>query len=130
MWWAFPFHESPYSLLSCPGSQARPNPAVHRGAGFSLFPVTLIVEQLVDVPTSGFKTEPTLEQISDTPVPQVVEGTCRGLHSFSQDGVQHRFSELIFEALAMSLAEEIKEVPNIYLHERGIIKVPASRNRS
>ena len=51
----------------------------------------------------------TLEQISDTTVPQVVEELVEVFTVFSQDRVQQRFAELIFQTLAISLAEKIRE---------------------
>ena len=82
----------------------RLNPAVHHGADFSR---RLIVEQLVEVPTNVFQDriqQRTLEQISDTPVPQVVVVLVEFFTHFSRDRVQQRFAELIFQTLAISLA--------------------------
>ena len=62
----------------------------------------LIVEQLVEVPTNVFQDriqQRTLEQISDTPVPQVVVVLVEVFTHFSRDRVQQRFAELIFQIL-------------------------------
>ena len=74
---------------------------------FLAVPVPRMIEQFVEMPkvvSQDRIQQRTLEQISDTPVPQVVEELV-GLLLFSPDGVQHRSVELIFETLAMSLAE-------------------------
>ena len=74
---------------------------------FLAVPVPRMIEQFVEVPkvvSQDRIQQRTLEQISDTPDLQVVEELV-DLHPFPQDGVQHRFAELIFETLAVSLAE-------------------------
>ena len=89
----------------------------------------------------------TLEQISDIPVPQGSGGARRGLHSFlagwgstafcgadfqeipqfhplrssnfSQDKAEQHRVEQMFETAAISLTEEIREVPHIQTRERS-----------
>ena len=82
----------------------RPNPAVFRGADFSL---PQVVEELVEVlgqgSTSPFGAD--LEQIVDIPVPQVVVVLVEVFTVFSQD----RNQQQIFQTLATSLAEKIRE---------------------
>ena len=85
---------SGYSLslfpLSCSGSQAKTESC---SVLWSRFLATLIVEQLVEVPTNVFQEriqQRTLEQISNTPVPQVVEETRKVFTVFSQERDQQR----------------------------------------
>ena len=79
-----------------------------RGADFSL---PQVVEELVEVlgqgSTSPFGAD--LEQIVDIPVPQVVVVLVEVFTVFSQDRNQQRFAEQIFQTLATSLAEKIRE---------------------
>ena len=91
MWWTSPFHKSPFSLLSCSSSQAKTESC---SAPWSRFLATLIVEQLAAVPTNVLQDrikQRTLEQISDTPVPQVEVVLVEVFTHFSTNRVQQRF---------------------------------------
>ena len=58
-------------------------------------PVTLIAEQLVEVPkfvSQDRIQQRTLQQISDTPVPQVMEKLVEVFTHSSHDGLQQRFA--------------------------------------
>ena len=80
-----------------------------------------MIEQFVEVPKTVSQDriqQRTLEQISDTPVPQVVQELV-GLHSFHQDGVQHRFVGLIFETLAISPTEKFMNLPLLQTCQRA-----------
>ena len=75
---------------------------------FLAVPVPRMIEQFVEVPKTVSQDriqQRTLEQISDTPVPQVAEELVEVFTVFSQDRVQQRFAKLIFQTLAISLAE-------------------------
>ena len=109
MWWTSPFHKSPCSLLLCSSSQAKTESC---SAPRSRFLATLIVEQLAEVPTNVFQDriqQRTLEQIADTPVPQVVVVLVDIFTHFSLTGFSSVLAELIFETLAISFAEKIGE---------------------
>ena len=76
---------SPCSPLSCSSSQAKTESC---SAPWSRFLATLIVEQLVEVPTNVFQDriqQRTLEQISNNPVPQVVEELAEVFTVFFKD---------------------------------------------
>ena len=60
----------------------------------------------------------TLEQIVDTPVPQVVEELAEASKVFSQDRVQQRFGGQIIETPALSLAENVVEMPVTQTQEK------------
>ena len=89
MWRTYLFHKLSESSLFSPRSQAKTESCSVSWNRFLEVLVTLIVEHLVDVPTSCFKTELSsgLMQVSDNPVPLVVEELVEvGLHSFSHIG--------------------------------------------
>ena len=90
-----------------------------------------VIEQFVDVSKFVFqdRIQRTLEQISDTPVPQVVEELVEVFTHFHQDGVQQRFAEQIFEIPAISLDEKISEkVANTHVqHVMNTVKVVMPR---
>ena len=63
------------------------------------------------VPTNVFQgriLQRTLEQISDIPVPQVVQELVEGITDLSHDRDQQRFAEQLFEHPATSPTEIIK----------------------
>ena len=60
----------------------------------------------------------TREQIVDTSVPQVVEELAEASKVFSQDRVQQRFGGQIIEALALSLTENVVEMPVTQTQEK------------
>ena len=103
MLWTSPFHKSLDSPLSCPRSQAKTESCRKPRSRFLAVPVTLIVEQLVDVPTPCLKTE------SSTQVQHVVEGLVEVFTHFSQDRVEQPLAELICESPAISPTEKISE---------------------
>ena len=75
---------------------------------FLVVRATLVVKQLVEVPKFVFQDriqQRTLEQISDTPDPQVVEELVKVFTDFSLGGVQHFFVEQIFGIPAISTTE-------------------------
>ena len=87
-------------------------------------------EQTLDVPVPEMIELPTivsqdriqqrpLEQIVDTPVPQIVEELAEASKVFSQDRVQQLFGEQTIESPAISLAERVVEVPDIQMQGRA-----------
>ena len=60
----------------------------------------------------------TVEQIVDTPVPQVVEELVEASKVFSQDRVQQRFGEQIIETPTLSLTENVVEMPVTQTQEK------------
>ena len=60
------------------------------------------------------------EQITDTPVPQVVEEFAKVFNVFSQSRVQQQMMEQITETPAVSLAEETVETPKTQTQEKII----------
>ena len=88
---------------------------------FLAVPVPHMIEQFVEVPkfvSQDRIQHRTLEQISDTPVPQLVEELV-GLHSFPPGWGSTPFCELIFETLAISPTEKFMNLPLLQTCQRA-----------
>ena len=72
----------------------------------------------------------TLEQISDTPVPQVVVVLVEVFTHFSRDRVQQRFGELIFHTLAISLAVKRATFARCCLYPVELLLICLRRTRN
>ena len=118
------------SPLSCSSFQAKTESC---NAPWSRFLATLIAEQLAEVPTNVFEDriqQRTLEQISDTPVPQVVVVLVEVFTHFSRNRVQQRFGELIFHTLAISLAVKRATFARCCLYPVGLLLICLRRTRN
>ena len=80
-----------------------------------------LLQQFVEVPKTVSQDriqQRTLEQISDTPVPQVVEELVEVITVFVQDRVQQRFAEQIFATPAISPTEVFNHVSQDRVQQR------------